>query len=101
MTWTAAAIAVFILLLAVPYVAGIRHPRQRLFTAYVVFVTTLCAVAVVLFLAIGWLARSIGLATTLGPWGLALMLLVFGLLPAIVLATWLARKPPPDRSPPD
>lgn len=101
MTWTTVAIAVFILLIAAPYVASIRHPQQRPFAAYLIFMTVFSVTAVVLFLLIGWLAHSTELASALGELGLALALLIFGLLPAIIVASWQARKPPTQRPPPD
>lgn len=101
MTWTTTALAVIILLVAVPYVASIRHPDQRPFAAYLIFVTVFSVTAVILFLLIGWVAHSTELAAALGERGLAILLLVLGLLPAIVVATWQARKPPSRKPPPD
>ncbi|MFU8816626.1 MAG: hypothetical protein ACNA7W_14855 [Pseudomonadales bacterium] len=97
----ASLVAIALLALAAPYVARIRHPEQRPFAAYLIFVTVFAAAAVVLFVLIGWLVNAFGLTQTLGPTGLMVLLVIFGLGPALAIATWQARKPPMRRGPPD
>lgn len=99
--WVTVCIALLVLAIAAPYVARIRHPEQRPFAAYLVFVTVFALAAVVLFVLIGWLAAALGLLRTLGRGGLAVLLLLFGVVPAILLATWQARQPPMGRRPPE
>lgn len=99
--WLTVGIAVLVLLAAAPYVAWVRHPEQRPFAAYLVFVTVFALASVVLFVLIGWLIIRFDLARTLGTWGLAATLLAFGVAPALFLATWQARQPPMSRRPPD
>lgn len=99
--WTAAAMALVILAAAAPYVARVRHPRQKPFAAYLLFVTVFAVSAVVLFLIIGGLVSSLGLTDILGQWGMAVLLVLLGVLPAIAFATVQVRKPPIHRGPPD
>lgn len=100
-TWSTVLIAILVLAAAVPYVAWVRHPEQRPFAAYLVFVSVFAVAAVVLFVLIGWLADALGLIPVLGQGGLTVALLLLGVLPALGLATWQARKPPMERKPPD
>lgn len=94
-------IAVMVLVAAIPYVARIRHPEQRAIAAYFIFVTVFVASAAVLFSMFTWLAGELGLLAELGRPGPALLFLVIVFLPAIILASWQARKPPLRRGPPD
>jgi hypothetical protein len=98
--WATIAIAIAILAAAAPYVAWVRHPRQRPFAAYLLFVSVFALAAVVLFVLIGWLIQALGLAARLGQGGLSVLLLLLGVLPALLLATWQARQPPGPRGPP-
>ncbi len=100
-TWTTIGLAVLILALAAPYVARIRHPEQKPFAAYLVFVTVFSVAAVLLFLALAWLTSALGVMEDLGRLGMSMLLLLLGVLPALILATWQARKPPMGRRPPD
>ena len=84
-----------------PYVARVRHPQQRAFAAYLIFVTVFAVSAVMLFVLIGWLTDALGLAQTIGPIGLMILLVIFGLGPALAIATWQARKPPMRVGTPD
>jgi hypothetical protein len=98
--WATIAIAIAILAVAAPYVAWVRHPRQRPFAAYLLFVSVFALAAVVLFVVIGWLIQALGLAARLGQGGLSLLLILLGVVPALLLATWEARQPPGPRRPP-
>lgn len=98
---TTVLIALLLLAAAAPYVAWVRHPEQRPFAAYLVFVTVFAVAAVVLFVLVGWAALALGLGESLGPWGLGGLLLVLGVLPALGIATWQARQPPSRRGPPE
>jgi len=99
--WVTTLIAVGLLAAAAPYVARIRHPEQRPFAAYMIFVIIFSVTALLLFILIGWLADTLGLMQSLGAAGMMVLLAVFGLGPALVLATWQARKPPMRFGPPD
>jgi hypothetical protein len=99
--WLATLIAIAILAAAAPYVSRIRHPQQRLFAAYMIFVVIFSVTALLLFIFIGWLADVLGLIPRIGTIGLMLLLVIFGLGPAIALATWQARQPPMRMGPPD
>lgn len=99
--WLTIAIAVLVLLAAAPYVAWIRHPDQRPFAAYLVFVTVFALASVVLFVVLGWLLAQLELTAVLGPWGLGAVLLLLGVVPALAVATWQARQPPMQRRPPE
>lgn len=99
--WLTVGIAVLVLIAAAPYVAWIRHPEQRPFAAYLVFVCVFALASVVLFVLLAWLVTHLDLGRSLGAWGLAAALLLFGVAPALALATWQARQPPMSRRPPD
>lgn len=99
--WLTAAIAVAILGAAIPYVAWVKHPRQQPFAAYLIFVSVFALSAVVLFVLLGWLTGALNLGPALGRWGLSLLLIVLGVVPALLLATWQARRPPGESRPPD
>jgi small basic protein len=99
--WLATLIAIAVLAAAAPYVARIRHPQQRPFAAYMIFVVIFSVTALLLFMLVGWLADLLGLIPRIGPLGLMLLLTIFGLGPALALATWQARQPPMRMGPPD
>lgn len=101
MSWITVAVAIGLLAAAVPYVAWIRHPEQKPFAAYLVFVTVFAVACVVLFVALGWIADTLGVARSLGPTGIAVALVLLGVVPALIVATWQARQPPSRRRPPD
>lgn len=101
-SWTTVALALGVLAVAAPYVSWIRHPAQRPFAAYLVFVSVFALACIVLFLALAWLAGVLGVRASLGPGGLAALLLALGVVPAFAIATWQARQPPSRRGrPPD
>jgi hypothetical protein len=95
------AIAVVILVAAIPYVARIRDPRQKFLAAYFIFMSSFAAAAAVLFTLLGRLASQLELGPSLEQAGPAVLFLLLVFLPALTLATWLARKPPWRRGPPD
>jgi len=98
----AAVTGLIVLVAAIPYVARIRHPQQKPLAAYLIFISAFILIAVLLFNLFAWLAISLELGAVLGRPGPALIFLALVLLPAIALATWLARKPPWRNSgPPD
>jgi small basic protein len=99
--WLATLIAIAILAAVAPYVARIRHPQQRPFAAYMIFVVIFSVTSLLLFLLIGWLADLLGLIPRIGTPGLMLLLVILGLAPAFALATWQARQPPMRMGPPD
>ncbi len=98
--WNSLIIGVLILAAAVPYIARIRHPEQKPLAAYLIFVTVFILVAVLLFNLLGWLVTQLELGQTLDKPGPAVLFLVLIFLPAIILAGWLARKPPWRQGPP-
>jgi hypothetical protein len=93
-------LGVLLLIAAIPYVARIRHPRQKPFAAYLIFVTVLAASFAVLFSLLTWAAGALGLGERLGATGPALLLILTALLPSLAVATWQARRPPTARPPP-
>ena len=99
--WISVLIGVGLLVAAIPYVMRIRHPRQKPLAAYLIFVFVFAAVAAVLFRLLVWLAGMLGLGDALGDPGPALLFITLVFLPALVLATWQARKPPWRQAPPD
>ena len=101
-SWMTIALALGVLALAAPYVAWVRHPAQKPFAAYLVFVSVFALACIVLFLALAWLTGALGVREPLGPVGLAVLLVLLGVVPAFVIATWQARQPPSRRGrPPD
>jgi hypothetical protein len=93
---------IVLLVAAIPYVARIRHARQKPFAAYLIFLTVFAASAAVLAGLLAWLAGRLGLSGALGNTGPAILFLLLVFLPALALATWQARKPPwRPHGPPD
>ena len=100
--WTSLLAGAAILGVAIPYVMRIRHPEQKPLAAYLIFVSVFVTAAIVLYSLLAWLALKLGREAGLGHTGPALLFLVLVFLPAIVLASWQARKPPwRQRGPPD
>lgn len=81
-------------ILAVPYVNAIKHPSQKSFAAYLIFVTAFSAAAFIFFA----LLTNIG-TMLIGKHGmetpLAAGIVVLGaVLPAMWIGSVLAKKPP-------
>jgi predicted ABC-type exoprotein transport system permease subunit len=91
-------IAFFIL--AIPLARRIRHPDQRPFAAYLIFVSLFTLVAGVLFALLSWLAVLLGLSPALERLFPAIVFLLLVFAPALFVATWQARKPRWRRPPP-
>lgn len=89
-----------ILAVAIPYVMRIRHPQQKPLAAYLIFVSVFLMAAGILFNTLGWLVGMFDLESALARPGPAVLFLAMVFLPAIVLATYLARKPPWRQDPP-
>jgi hypothetical protein len=98
--WISIITGAVLLAAAIPYVIRIRHPRQKPLAAYLIFVSVFVATAAAFFNLLARLAHQLGLGTALEETGPMLLFLVLVLLPALVLATWLASKPPWQRGPP-
>jgi hypothetical protein len=98
--WTSIIICAVLLAAAIPYVTRIRHPRQKPLAAYLIFVSVFVATAAGFFNLLARLTHQLGLGTALEETGPMLLFLVLVFLPALVLATWLASKPPWQRGPP-
>lgn len=98
--WTSLIVSVVLLIAAIPYVIRIRHPQQKLLAAYLIFVSVFilcCATGFYLAaILINWLEPGATLAEPVPL--LLLVALVF--VPAVTVATWLARKPPWKQGPP-
>ncbi|TVP87663.1 MAG: hypothetical protein EA347_07230 [Thioalkalivibrio sp.] len=92
-------IAFFIL--AIPLVLRIRHPDQRPFAAYLIFVTLFTLIAGLLFALFSWLAVVLGLAEALERLLPAIVFLLLVFTPAFWVAIWQARKPRWRRPPPN
>jgi hypothetical protein len=82
-------------------VASVRHPAAEAIRCLSHLRDGLFLACVVLFVVLGWVLSGLGLERWLGPWGIGSILLIFGVLPALVIATWQARQPPMDRGRPD
>lgn len=92
-------IAFFIL--AIPLVLRIRHPDQRPFAAYLIFVSLFTLVAGILFALFSWLAVVLGLSEALERVAPAIVFLLLVFTPAFWIAVWQARKPRWRRPPPN
>ncbi|HSJ47996.1 MAG TPA: hypothetical protein VLA26_04040 [Gammaproteobacteria bacterium] len=99
--WIGTLVGVALLAAAIPVAAHVRHPEQKPFAAYLIFITIFVVVTMVLFNVLGWLAGLLGLASTLKEVGAILLLAILASLPAFALAIWQVRKPPMRRGPPD
>ncbi len=85
---------VLILAAAIPYVARIRHPRQKPLAAYLIFISAFVVSASLFFNLLAWLAYKLDLGEALNKPAAAALFLALVFIPAIALARWLARKPP-------
>jgi len=93
-------IGAVLLAAAVPYVARIRHSRQKFLAAYLIFVTVFAIVGGALFALLSWGASALGLGASLERPFPALLFFALIFVPAIVVGSWQARKPPWRRGPP-
>jgi hypothetical protein len=99
--WIGTLVGIALLVAAIPVVARTRHPEQKPFAAYLIFITIFVAVTMVLFNMLSWLTGILGLGSTLEDAGAAFLLAILASLPAIALGIWQVRKPPLRRGPPD
>jgi hypothetical protein len=99
--WISILAGIAILGAAIPYVRRIRHPEQKPLAAYLIFLFTFAAAAVMLFSLLAWLASRLGFEPALSNTGPAVLFLALVFVPAIALATWQARKPPWPKGPPE
>jgi hypothetical protein len=86
---------------AIPVVARVKHPDQKPFAAYLIFVTVLVVVTLVLFNILAWISSLLGIITVPGTGAVTVLLFILALIPAVMLAIWQTRKPPMKRGPPD
>lgn len=98
--WVGITCAVALLIVAIPYVARIRHPDQKPLAAYLIFVFIFAVAAAVTFSLLAWLVSALGLGPSLDNPFVAALFLLAVFAPAIALATWQARKPPYRVGPP-
>jgi hypothetical protein len=97
---TGAAVWLLLLIAAVPYVRRIRHPDQRPLAAYLIFVTVFGLALLILAAALGWLLRLFELEDLLRDPFAAVVIVALVCVPAFVVASWQARKPPSRVMPP-
>jgi hypothetical protein len=86
--------ALILFVAAIPYVARIRHPEQKPFAAYLIFVSVFGVASAVLFGVFTAAASALGLSARLEQTVPALVFLLLVFMPALLLARWQARKPP-------
>ena len=91
---TGAAVWLLLLIAAVPYVRRIRHPDQRPLAAYLIFVTVFGLALLILAAAVGWLLSLFELDHLLGDPFAAVVVVALVSVPAFIVASWQARKPP-------
>ena len=99
-TWLSILIGFTLLVLAIPYVASIRHPQQKPLAAYLIFIFIFAVASVVLYSLLLLLSSILDLTAALKHPLPALVFLLLIFLPAIALARWQARKPPWRQVPP-
>lgn len=99
--WIGTLVGIALLAAAIPVAARVRHPGQKPFAAYLIFITIFVVVTMVLFNVLGWLAGLLGLGSALKEVGAILLLAILASLPAFALAIWQVRKPPMRRDPPN
>ncbi|MGA9575877.1 MAG: hypothetical protein WBS20_18185, partial [Lysobacterales bacterium] len=92
--WINIVAAVVLLAAAIPYVMRIRHPKQKPLAAYLIFVLAFAVTYAVIFNLLALMANVFGLGAALDDILPALIFLFLVFVPAVFLATWLARKPP-------
>jgi len=93
-TWTLALIAGALGIAAVPWVRRIRHPEQKPFAAYLVFMTVFLLVAAFSYALLIWLISLLGLQSLLDGGLGATVFLLLTFVPAFLLGTWQGSKPP-------
>lgn len=93
-------IGIVVLAVAVPWVMRIRHPDQKPFAAYLVFVSVFLLTAALIFSLVTWLLALMDLGQLLARPLAAAAFLILVFVPALGIATWQARKPPFRRPPP-
>lgn len=98
-TTSAMAVALLFLLAAVPYVAWIHHPSQKLLAAYLIFSVIFVASFFLMLNALGYLLHAIGLGDLLGQTVPFTVLLAVTVIASVALATWQAKKPRVVRKP--
>lgn len=85
-----------LLIASAPYVRYIKHPQQKFFAAYLIFVSVFSVAAFALFTVLSGLGSTLfgpeALDTTVG----AALLIIATVAPAAWIATLFARKPPRD-----
>ena len=99
--WMGILLGLVLLAAAIPVVARIRHPDQKPFAAYLIFITIFIVVTMLLFKILGVISAMLGLDSVLDESGLMLALLILAMLPAILLAAWQTGKPSLRRGPPE
>lgn len=99
--WIGTLVGIALLAAAIPIATRVRHPEQKPFAAYLIFITIFVVVTMVLFNVLGWLAGLLGLGSALKKVGAILLLAILASLPALMLAIWQVRKPPLRRGPPN
>ena len=83
------------------YVQKFKRPEAKPLAAWLIFVTTLSAAVILIFVSLSYLAASIGLLPFIDrPLGAAL-LLVSVFVPAFLLAHWMMRRRPTPAPPVD
>jgi len=87
-------IAALVLILAVPYVRRFRHPESRPVAAYLIFVLAFLAGAAVLYGILTTLLFVFGVGHVLSTVRGAAVFLVLDLVPPLILAHYLIRRPP-------
>ncbi len=93
-------VGLVILILAIPFVATIRHPTQKPLAAYLIFLSVFLLSAMILFSLLAWLVSTLGMGPALADLGPAVLFLALVFVPAVLVASWQARQPPWRREPP-
>lgn len=92
--WISLAGWIVVLVLFGFYVPRIRHPAQKPFAAYLIFVIVFTAVAIGIFVPLAYLSAQFGLGHALERPLPILIFLAVVFVPAFAIARWQARKPP-------
>ncbi|MGD8783361.1 MAG: hypothetical protein PVF28_07120 [Thioalkalispiraceae bacterium] len=99
--WISIFVGIAILVISIPIVIRIRHPQQKPLAAYLIFITVFVLIAFFLFSLLMSFITNAGLETLLHQPLLIILFHVLVFIPALVVAIWLAAKPPWRQGPPN
>lgn len=87
-------VALIVVAGAVAFAIRFRHPEQKPLAATLIFLTAFGAGTIVMFNLASLVFAWVGVDQMLGHGLVTILLVLVGLVPGFLLATWLIRRPP-------